>query len=154
MRDKCNRASENDEMKSESLMNELEIWRRDHALVVQLIDKINQCFGPILLLAVTSIFILFVTINFTLTMLFQNGNTLFGFFILKLIKQIYNIIFITFGIYKMKTEVYINSVISLITLSLSISNYIFFKYKAMDIAATMREFKFFKDPKLQLKVLN
>lgn len=44
----------------------LEKWRRNHARACQLVDRINECFGIVLLVTVTNGFVSFITTSFEL----------------------------------------------------------------------------------------
>ena len=85
----------------------LERWRCQHALICELIARINRCFGLILLLAITNTFISFVTLTFELAMVFQeDAGHGYPILIIKLLRQLVRLVMITFSVHRMQSEVF------------------------------------------------
>lgn len=67
-----------------SIPIKLEKWRQNHVLVCQLVDCINDCFGLVLLLSITSYFINLIILSYKVfgdTLRYLEGD-LVGFFLL------------------------------------------------------------------------
>lgn len=84
----------------------LEQWRRQHALLCELIVRINRCFGVVLLLAIANTFVSFVTLTFEMAMAFQqDAGRGFHLCLIKLLRQLVRLVMITFNVHRMETEV-------------------------------------------------
>ena len=95
----------NSAVKAHSAVKVLEIWRRQHAAVCQLISQIDHSFGFVLLLAVTNTYVGFINISFEMALAFQDGNSVQTRFVILFFKQMVRTVVITYGPYLIKRDV-------------------------------------------------
>lgn len=88
----------------------LEHWRHSFNQVNQLIGHINECFGFILLVAVSSIFGNFITISFALSSGYRYKNELQMQYLLLLVKHSVILWLITYAPYRLRSKVRISKI--------------------------------------------
>jgi gustatory receptor len=89
-----------------TVSQQLENWRRLHALTCQLVDRINSCFGFILLVAMTHGFISFISDSFEITMAFSNGTNFQSRFLIRFFQHFTLLFVVCYSSYRLQAEVY------------------------------------------------
>jgi hypothetical protein len=88
-----------------SVSQKLENWRRFHVLICQLVDRINSCFGFILLVAMTHGFISFISDSFEITMAFSNHDTFQTRFLIRFCQHFALLFAVCYSSYRLQSEV-------------------------------------------------
>lgn len=83
----------------------LENWRRQHTLVCQLVDRINSCFGIILLVAMTHSFVSFISDTYEIALAYTNNSTLELRFFIRLFQHFTLLTLVCLGSYLLQAEV-------------------------------------------------
>jgi len=85
----------------------MEEWRQNFDKVNQVIGGINQCFGLILLLAIASIFLNFITDSFALMVsgIIEGQTEMLWLYIIRLVKNTTLLWMITLGPYRLRSKV-------------------------------------------------
>jgi hypothetical protein len=88
-----------------TISQQLENWRRFHVFVCQLVDRINSCFGFILLVAMTHGFISFISDSFEITMAFSNNETFQTRFLIRFCQHFALLFVVCYSSYRLQSEV-------------------------------------------------
>ena len=88
-----------------SVSQKLENLRRFHVLICQLVDRINSCFGFILLVAMTHGFISFISDSFEITMAFSNHDTFQTRFLIRFCQHFALLFAVCYSSYRLQSEV-------------------------------------------------
>ncbi len=87
------------------MSSHLENWRRHYTLVCQLVDRINTCFGVIVLVAMAFSFVTFITDTYEITLAFSNSYALETRFLIRLFQHIFLLTSVCLLSYLVKEEV-------------------------------------------------